>query len=351
MTVISNGKLELADLDLEEYLGRETDHTEGKDDPIEKDNADDNANGSNSNTENMSIDQRTTEGTSVGSTISMAEKRPGEVVSWSESEGSTYVSEESESSHAVPPSRKVKVVRVTCIPDVKGNGTIEPKSTQSRGHSELFDVDLGKVQDGNMDTEANEIKQQDSTSAQRPSKQPYHSKHHRDKVENTRVEQRTKALESKSASPSQPKKTTLAEEAAAMLKELGHDVWPNRGSHEKCSLESFPMSYSSSPPNTPENSFGLENIQFYSDVDQASTNDGLSAIGFISKEATRPIFCRRLIPLEIPVCYSEDEVSAVSTVNGSSVMPYSSKKESCITFQHGVPSSFSCVQSSSFRSS
>ena len=56
-----------------------------------------------------------------------------------------------------------------------------------------------------------------------------------------------------------------------------------------------------------------------SDFEEASINDDISSVHFISKEETHAIFCRRLIPLEIPVQDAEDEISEVS-VNDSSVM-------------------------------
>lgn len=67
----------------------------------------------------------------------------------------------------------------------------------------------------------------------------------------------------------------------------------------------------------------LEYVDYYSFVDVASTNDGLSSVGFISKEDTRPIFCRRIVPLEIPVQRNtfHDDVSAFSSCDPPSVMP------------------------------
>lgn len=67
----------------------------------------------------------------------------------------------------------------------------------------------------------------------------------------------------------------------------------------------------------------LEHVEYYSHVDVASTNDGLSSVGFISKEDTRPIFCRRIVPLEVPVPRRpfHDDVSAFSSCDPPSVMP------------------------------
>lgn len=73
----------------------------------------------------------------------------------------------------------------------------------------------------------------------------------------------------------------------------------------------------------PHNPLLLEHVDYYTDVDVASTNDGLSVVEFISKEETRAIFCRRLIPLEIPVQKRKvhDDVSAFSSEKAGSVMP------------------------------
>lgn len=66
----------------------------------------------------------------------------------------------------------------------------------------------------------------------------------------------------------------------------------------------------------------LQHVDYYSYVDVASTNDGLSSVGFISKEDTRPIFCRRMVPLEVPVHRRfHDDVSAFSSCDPPSVMP------------------------------
>lgn len=74
----------------------------------------------------------------------------------------------------------------------------------------------------------------------------------------------------------------------------------------------------------------LDHVDYYSGVDVASTNDGISLVGFISKEDTSQIFCRRLIPLEIPVYKrsaaaaagsQQDDISAFSSVEPLSVMP------------------------------
>ena len=61
----------------------------------------------------------------------------------------------------------------------------------------------------------------------------------------------------------------------------------------------------------------LDHVDYFSDIDEASTNDDLSSVRFISKETCATIFCRRLIPLEIPIAKIGDEISAVSSTNDS----------------------------------
>ncbi len=67
----------------------------------------------------------------------------------------------------------------------------------------------------------------------------------------------------------------------------------------------------------------LKHVEYYSHVNVASSDDEISAVRFISKEDTSAIFCRRMVPLEIPVRKrrSRDDVSAFSSTEPPSVMP------------------------------
>jgi hypothetical protein len=279
--------------------------------------------GSNSHTKAMSSEPRSEEEASIGS-IAFSENQSGEV-SWSESEGSTYISEDSESALAVRPVRKVKVVTIKVpeaeedeVPAAYLDADIERKRKEltkpaERKVSDLVQVDLGN--DQAQETE-NETQRQDLSSAQRPTK-PSSLKKPRYKGETSATE---KPNESLPVRPPKAKKVTLADEATAMLEKLGRDVSPEKKTNED--PRNFPLSYSPSPPyKRDDNRIYLEHVDYYSDIDAASTNDGLSEGGFISKDATSAIFCRRLIPLVIPVRKpAADEMSAVSSVNESSVM-------------------------------
>jgi hypothetical protein len=281
------------------------------------------ADGSNSHTKAMSSEPRSEEEASIGS-ITFSEKETGEV-SWSDSDGSTYVSEDSGSALAVRPVRKVKVVTIN-VPEAEEDEVPAPylgadiehkrkelKKPAERKVSDLVHVDLGN--DQAQETE-NETQRQDLGSTQRPPK-PSSLKKPRYKGETSATE---KSNESLPVRRPKAKKVTLADEATAMLKKLGRDVSPEKAKYED--PRNFPLAYSPSPPyKRDDNRIYLEHVDYYSDVDAASTNDGLSEVGFISKDATSAIFCRRLIPLVIPVRKpAADEMSAVSSVNESSVM-------------------------------
>jgi len=63
----------------------------------------------------------------------------------------------------------------------------------------------------------------------------------------------------------------------------------------------------------------LQNVDYFSEVHVAScASDDISVVEFISKEATRPIFERRMVPLEVPARRRRmDEVSAFSSAKFS----------------------------------
>ena len=50
-------------------------------------------------------------------------------------------------------------------------------------------------------------------------------------------------------------------------------------------------------------------------------SDELSETCFLSREATRSIFCRRMIPLEIQRKPRDEDLSTISSVKAGSVMP------------------------------
>jgi hypothetical protein len=59
----------------------------------------------------------------------------------------------------------------------------------------------------------------------------------------------------------------------------------------------------------------LQGIDYFSAVEVASTNSDLSTLNSLQKEDAESIFCRRLIPLDIPVEDTTDEISVISIIN------------------------------------
>ena len=69
--------------------------------------------------------------------------------------------------------------------------------------------------------------------------------------------------------------------------------------------------------------FELENVDYISHFETASNDSAVSTVAFITKEVASGIFCRRLIPLEIPLLNNSsqhDEVSSVSSGSDSSAL-------------------------------
>ena len=67
----------------------------------------------------------------------------------------------------------------------------------------------------------------------------------------------------------------------------------------------------------------LDNVEYVSEIDEAaSDSESLSSLESLSKDATDSIFCRRMVPLMVPVRKNkeEDEVSEVSYGNDASTM-------------------------------
>ena len=73
--------------------------------------------------------------------------------------------------------------------------------------------------------------------------------------------------------------------------------------------------------------FELENVDYISHFETASNDQDLSTVAFITKEVASGIFCRRLIPLEIPLLNPSqpDDVSSVSSESDSSTLAASKK--------------------------
>jgi hypothetical protein len=62
----------------------------------------------------------------------------------------------------------------------------------------------------------------------------------------------------------------------------------------------------------------LEWVKYYCNVDETSNNSDLSTMKSLQKEDAKSIFCRRMIPLNIPAETGEDEISGVSIANDPS---------------------------------
>jgi hypothetical protein len=210
---------------------------------------------SQSNTENMTSHSDENEDGTVGSlTFSENESLKNREVSWSDSDGSTYISENNGDNDSVGSNESARNNQSRGLQEDKAN-----LRDQSKVSGESFvDVDLG------------------NEPGPRPPKPSIKSTVKPNGIATT------------------TKKVTIATGSDSTLRRR-----------------------------KPNNPLFLENVDYYSEVDVASTNDGLSAVEFISKEDTSSIFCRRLIPLEIPIRKRrvKDDVSALSSEKAGSVMP------------------------------
>ena len=248
--------------------------------------------GSHSNTESMSIGLRSQGESSLDVTISFSERKPGEV-SYSESEGSTYVSDKCESSVSERLESQVEVVEViqVCDPVADTSELVASKTKECKieddDDGELFDVDLESAQANCKKNAKYNIKRAQIS---------------------TRVQKPPRSTKTKKMAP---------------VKRKHHAPIPRKNQRK---ISGGAQLY-------------LDHVEYYSDFEEASINDDISSVHFISKEETHAIFCRRLIPLEIPVQDAEDEISEVS-VNDSSVMlsmVAGGNSEKAVHTHQGVP--------------
>jgi hypothetical protein len=115
----------------------------------------------------------------------------------------------------------------------------------------------------------------------------------------------------------QAPRVPLAQEAQAILESSGYHAAFEQHRKRADKLKKVTQTYFGSRDDDDEFVY-LENVDYYSDIDVASCNQDLSTACSLTNEVTQDIFCKRMVPLEIPISAEDDEISAFSTVNGAS---------------------------------
>lgn len=79
---------------------------------------------------------------------------------------------------------------------------------------------------------------------------------------------------------------------------------------------------SNAPPRVTEAQLLLKDIDIYQCFDSASTDEGISVTKFISSEETEDVFCRSVVPREIPVKKNQrkEDLSVLSSVHEGSLI-------------------------------
>ena len=258
---------------------------------------------------------------SLGVSLDLSVPRPCQEVSWSESEGSTYISELNIENVAVaeksdpivePDSGPKKSNRLPIVNAANDEILLDGEIDEDDGSRNSDSDNVIRSTEGSFAiSECATIDGSEKRKASTHSTSDVEAKAS-DHMANCNPDNRRQPKRSYKVTP------------------LSDDVVRKRGNtRHQCKEKQWArpprpvsccMSYSAS--NTTQNDPNhLDNVDYYSDVDVASRNDDISEVGFISKETTSSIFCRRLIPLEIPMENADDDLSAVSTINDSSRIP------------------------------